>query len=485
MVLIPLPLLCRHPLHPQPNPYRHQQDLTISSPPSARSMSITKPLPGCYWGLDVRFLGLILIQVHQLPRKMGYLVPSNKTFLLVLQLKPNLPFFYDELSIDSTSMDRTEIGETKKKVVGLQQHHTVVDWRKRLMMIWEKEKVSKLVAMVDRRRGSGSYGGGRGDDPIPTVKQKAAAGGDRKNRRARGDIGNLVMVRGVEGKPQPQISHPVTRSSGPHLLANAQLTAVATADKNSNRPNDYMDSQAEINEEKIAILAEWLIEVHHKFGLMPEILYLTFYIIDRYLSMETVRRRELPLVGVTAMLIACKYEDIRALEVSSFACILGSAYSREKILSKEKEIPSKLEWNLAVPTPYMFLVRFLKAAMSDKEMEHTAFFFAELGLMHYSMIMYCPSLIAASAVVHTQEDSLLERNTQVSHRLLRATVAVSIHYLDLRNLQNLLYYPYVVSKVLSLITEPISMVGHRDCAQHLVSFHSKAAETELKVVFSK
>lgn len=29
------------------------------------------------------------------------------------------------------------------------------------------------------------------------------------------------------------------------------------------------------------------------------------------------------------------------------------------------------------------------------------------------------------------------------------------------------------------------MVGHRDCAQHLVSFHSKAAETELKVVFSK
>lgn len=76
-----------------------------------------------------------------------------------------------------------------------------------------------------------------------------------------------------------------------------------------------MDSQVEINEEKRAILAEWLIEVHHKFGLMPEILYLTFYIIDRYLSMETVRRRESPLVGVSALLIACKYEDIRALEV--------------------------------------------------------------------------------------------------------------------------------------------------------------------------
>lgn len=31
-------------------------------------------------------------------------------------------------------------------------------------------------------------------------------------------------------------------------------------------------------------------------------------------------------------------------------------------------------------------------------MEHMVFFFAELGLMQYSMIMYCPSMVAASAV---------------------------------------------------------------------------------------
>ncbi|XP_073104895.1 G2/mitotic-specific cyclin S13-7-like isoform X2 [Elaeis guineensis] len=356
----------------------------------------------------------------------------------------------------------------------------------------------------------------RGDGPIPTVKQKAAAGGDGKNRRALGDIGNPVMVRGVEGKPQLQISRPVTRSSGAHLSANAKLATIATADKNpvvvavdvavgkgsavepeeitemspditepkdhvhdidaldahdqlavvdyvediykfyklaenSNRPNDYMESQVEINEEKRAILAEWLIEVHHKFGLMPEILYLTFYIFDRYLSMETVRRRELALVGVSAMLIACKYEDIRAAEVSNFICILDSTYSREQILSKEKEILNKLEWNLTVPTPYMFLVRFLKAAMADKEMEHLTFFFAELGLMHYSMIMYCPSLIAASAVYAAR--CTLKKTPFWSETLK--------HHTGFSELQLL------------------------DCAQHLVSFHSKAAETELKVVFSK
>lgn len=71
----------------------------------------------------------------------------------------------------------------------------------------------------------------------------------------------------------------------------------------------------EINAKMRTILADWLVEVHHKFELMPETLYLTINVIDRYLSMETVLRRELQLVGVSAMLIASKYEEIWAPEV--------------------------------------------------------------------------------------------------------------------------------------------------------------------------
>lgn len=79
--------------------------------------------------------------------------------------------------------------------------------------------------------------------------------------------------------------------------------------------HDYMDSQAEINEKMRAILVDWLIEVHHKFELMPETLYLTINIVDRFLSIKTVPRRELQLVGISAMLMASKYEEIWAPEV--------------------------------------------------------------------------------------------------------------------------------------------------------------------------
>ena len=77
-----------------------------------------------------------------------------------------------------------------------------------------------------------------------------------------------------------------------------------------------MDSQVEINAKMWGILIDWILEVHQKFDLMPESLYLTVYIIDMYLSLQSVLRRELQLVGVSALLIACNYEEIWAHEVS-------------------------------------------------------------------------------------------------------------------------------------------------------------------------
>lgn len=131
-----------------------------------------------------------------------------------------------------------------------------------------------------------------------------------------------------------------------------------------------MDSQPEINSKMRAILVDWLIEVHKKFELMPECLYLTVNIVDRFLAVKTVPRRELQLLGISSMLIACKYEEIWAPEVSDFIAISDNAYVREQVLLMEKAILGKLEWYLTVPTPYVFLIRYIKASVpADKEVK--------------------------------------------------------------------------------------------------------------------
>lgn len=167
---------------------------------------------------------------------------------------------------------------------------------------------------------------------------------------------------------------------------------------NESKPQMYMHTQPEIDEKMRSILIDWLVEVHVKFDLSPETLYLTVNIIDRFLSLKTVPRRELQLVGVSALLIASKYEEIWPPQVNDLVYVTDNSYNSRQILVMEKTILGNLEWYLTVPTQYVFLVRFIKASGSDQKLENLVHFLAELGLMHHDSLMFCPSMLAASAV---------------------------------------------------------------------------------------
>lgn len=55
----------------------------------------------------------------------------------------------------------------------------------------------------------------------------------------------------------------------------------------------YMKGQTDINESMRAILVDWLVDVHLKFKLLPETLFLTVNLIDRYLSLKQIPRTKL------------------------------------------------------------------------------------------------------------------------------------------------------------------------------------------------
>ncbi|KAK0583164.1 hypothetical protein LWI29_034148 [Acer saccharum] len=166
-------------------------------------------------------------------------------------------------------------------------------------------------------------------------------------------------------------------------------------------PN-YMDNQSDINEKMRAILIDWLIEVHYKFELMEETLFLTINIIDRFLEKQSVVRKKLQLVGITAMLLACKYEEVSVPIVEDFVLISDKAYTRKEVLDMEKLMVNTLQFNMSVPTPYVFMRRFLKAAQSDKKLERLSFFVIELCLVEYEMLKFPPSLLAAAAIYTAQ-----------------------------------------------------------------------------------
>ncbi|KAL1349604.1 hypothetical protein HN51_026117 [Arachis hypogaea] len=161
---------------------------------------------------------------------------------------------------------------------------------------------------------------------------------------------------------------------------------------------NYMCIQTEITPYMRGILINWLIEVHMKFDLMPETLYLTVTLLDQYLSMVKIEKTDMQLVGLTALLLASKYEDFWHPRVKDLISISAESYTRDQMLGMEKLILRKLKFRLNVPTPYVFLVRFLKAAQSDSKLEHMAFFLIDLCLVEYEAIAFKPSLLCASAL---------------------------------------------------------------------------------------
>lgn len=274
-----------------------------------------------------------------------------------------------------------------------------------------------------------------------TVRSEAACGGYE-----------VEMEEAEEQEPLPNIDED---DIGNHLAVVDYVEDIYSFYKKSEIQScvspDYMNRQSDINEKMRAILIDWLIEVHLKFKLMPETLFLTINLLDRYLACRSVVRKNLQLVGVTAMLLACKYEEIWAPEVQDFVFISDKAYTREQVLEMEKQILGMLKFNLTVPTPYVFLVRFLKAACADTELEMTAFFLTELCLTEYNMMRYCPSLLSAAAVYTAQQT--LMRIPCWSITLQRHSGYTEMHL--------------------------------RDCASKMVAFHKTANQGKLLVVHKK
>ena len=126
--------------------------------------------------------------------------------------------------------------------------------------------------------------------------------------------------------------------------------------ENEKRINpNYMSKQNDINEKMRMILIDWLIEVHLKFKLLPETLFLTINFIDRYLQNNQTPRDKLQLIAVSSLLIACKYEEIYPPEISSFVYITDNAYTKEEILNYEIKILGDLEYDITYPTSLRFL----------------------------------------------------------------------------------------------------------------------------------
>ena len=160
---------------------------------------------------------------------------------------------------------------------------------------------------------------------------------------------------------------------------------------------NYMVNQDELKWEMRAVLIDWVVQVHSRFNLLPETLFLTVNYIDRFLSKRKVSLSRFQLVGAVALFIAAKYEEINCPTVQEVAFMADNAYSIDEFLKAERFMIDVLEFDMGWPGPMSFLRRTSKADDYDYETRTLAKYFLEVTIMDSRFVASPPSWLAAGA----------------------------------------------------------------------------------------
>ncbi|XP_075935815.1 G2/mitotic-specific cyclin-B1 isoform X3 [Anarhichas minor] len=162
----------------------------------------------------------------------------------------------------------------------------------------------------------------------------------------------------------------------------------------------YLQSQ-EVTGNMRAILIDWLVQVSLKFRLLQETMYMTVGVIDRFLQDHPVPKKQLQLVGVTAMFLASKYEEMYPPEISDFAYVTDQAYTTAQIRDMEMTILRVLKFQLGRPLPLQFLRRASKIHEVTAEQHTLAKYLLELTMVDYEMVHFPPSMVASASLALT------------------------------------------------------------------------------------
>jgi len=135
------------------------------------------------------------------------------------------------------------------------------------------------------------------------------------------------------------------------------------------------------------------------------VLWATFQICDRFLSKEIVNRKNLQLVGCTAIWIASKYHEIYPPLASDLVHISDNAFTKDCIIAMECRICNVLKWKFSIPNAFQFLDRYTNVGLDsikESRLKNRVRWLARYGMekfhLHVQALQYCPSLIAAGAL---------------------------------------------------------------------------------------
>ncbi|XP_020510264.1 G1/S-specific cyclin-E2 [Labrus bergylta] len=174
----------------------------------------------------------------------------------------------------------------------------------------------------------------------------------------------------------------------------------------------YLQKNPKLQPKMRAILLDWLLEVSEVYSLHRQTAYLAQDYFDRFmLTQEDISKEYLQLIGITALFVASKMEEIYPPKIAEFAYVTDGACDMWDIQQTELHLLKSLDWNLCPETPISWLKLY---AQVDAQREGENFLepqfsqeayiqiteLLDLCMMDAGSLDYSYSVLAAAAFCH-------------------------------------------------------------------------------------
>ncbi|XP_002162252.2 G1/S-specific cyclin-E1 isoform X1 [Hydra vulgaris] len=258
----------------------------------------------------------------------------------------------------------------------------------------------------------------------PCIYQKELKNNTQQNKKKDSQNTPNELIKGITKFTFSNYFSPISKDCSP--LPNLNWAdsyevweVMLQKDREYKRDSLYIRRHPSLQPRMRTVLLDWLIEVCEVYRLHRETFYLAVDYVDRFLSTQkNIAKTRLQLVGVTAIFVASKMEEIYPPKLSEFAFVTDGACTDEEILQQEMILLSALNWHLCPVTPICWLTSYLQIAnrklRQEKQEIDESFHLPQFSGIHLARVtelvdlccldtgylQFSYSIIAASALYH-------------------------------------------------------------------------------------
>lgn len=142
-----------------------------------------------------------------------------------------------------------------------------------------------------------------------------------------------------------------------------------------------------------------MFKIHWKFNLIEETLFLAINLLDRYLSSYAIKLDEFQILGISALFIASKYEEIYPPEVEQYVYLTDNKVKSNDIIKMEYQILKSFQFDILTISTNYFITRYHFLSSLSVEVLYLSQFFLEFILLSIPCLNYPNSIKAASALL--------------------------------------------------------------------------------------